>query len=782
MKKTGKTLAKITALALTLCIIFGAFPVITASAAQLRSLTFNYDSKFGLVREKANNSYAEVGSSTLIYVFPEEGCLIDTVTIMDVTNDRAVEASSAPVFEGGTGYTFTMPNGDVEVTATFKADNANGYYMVNYVYVGEGYATFYKNGIREPFYTAKAGDRLSYKEPVPGDGYIYDKFPAEDFYTTADGSVNNIRVDQNFYMPESDITITITFTEANSINIVTSGGTAVSCYNTFGFVFDIDHYQMTSSDPDRPIAVVGTSDENHLNEFKFRVQSASGETLPYGYWSNNTMAYASFTMPAEAVTAYVTFLKESYDVACSADNGTLGYTAANGTRAGAEITLELTPDEGYGTKELYYTYTPEVGMDEVRVDIDPANPKFRMPEADVNVKAVFAPIWTVEWLDGDGRLLDIKTFVEGTPIPETDMIPTKESTWECEYAFAGWSAPAYYSGNLIVFRPVFDSIYTVSIGGGTAEPKKAKAGTLITLTPDEPLSGMYHSGWQIVSGDIEVTGNTFVMPASHVSLYAKYELKKSVDLNFDFSDEKGYVGKPFAVSGDLTENGELLDVGGTVTITFSSGTPDEEGAVSYTVPVESGVFSLEVSALTAGNDRVWLEYSGYGEYGDAMSMTMIDLYDVVAATMAPSLDEGNVKRYYNAGDALDTTNLYIRLYWADGSDETVPVTGEMVSGFDSLKAGWQTLTVTCPYSTDDELNYDVYVNGVCLGDVNNDRRIDIRDVSAIQRHLAEYTLLNDAQLLAADIDRDGNVTIDDATALQMFLAEYESDFPVGTIL
>ena len=60
-----------------------------------------------------------------------------------------------------------------------------------------------------------------------------------------------------------------------------------------------------------------------------------------------------------------------------------------------------------------------------------------------------------------------------------------------------------------------------------------------------------------------------------------------------------------------------------------------------------------------------------------------------------------------------------------------------------------------------------------IGDVTGDGRISIRDVTAIQRHLANINTLSGKQLRAADVDGNGKVTIDDATHLQRYLAEFD---------
>ena len=71
------------------------------------------------------------------------------------------------------------------------------------------------------------------------------------------------------------------------------------------------------------------------------------------------------------------------------------------------------------------------------------------------------------------------------------------------------------------------------------------------------------------------------------------------------------------------------------------------------------------------------------------------------------------------------------------------------------------------------LTVEKTASSVLIGDVNNDGNINIFDVTAIQRHLAEMELLSGGGLKAADCTGDGKVSIDDATRLQMYLAEYD---------
>ena len=60
-----------------------------------------------------------------------------------------------------------------------------------------------------------------------------------------------------------------------------------------------------------------------------------------------------------------------------------------------------------------------------------------------------------------------------------------------------------------------------------------------------------------------------------------------------------------------------------------------------------------------------------------------------------------------------------------------------------------------------------------IADTNLDGRMNVNDVTAIQRHLVELEKFNEEQLALADTNGDGKIDISDATHLQMYLAEYD---------
>lgn len=98
---------------------------------------------------------------------------------------------------------------------------------------------------------------------------------------------------------------------------------------------------------------------------------------------------------------------------------------------------------------------------------------------------------------------------------------------------------------------------------------------------------------------------------------------------------------------------------------------------------------------------------------------------------------------------------------------------------------WEKVTIRCyldscayHFAKEKNIPYEL-IDAITVGDVNDDSDVNICDVTAIQRHLAELEQLDDLSLLAADANRDGKVDISDATAIQMFLAKYEVPYPIS---
>lgn len=72
----------------------------------------------------------------------------------------------------------------------------------------------------------------------------------------------------------------------------------------------------------------------------------------------------------------------------------------------------------------------------------------------------------------------------------------------------------------------------------------------------------------------------------------------------------------------------------------------------------------------------------------------------------------------------------------------------------------------------DENFYSIETITCDLGDADANSSISINDVTAIQKHRAKISTLDEINLIYADVNGDGEVTIRDATYIQMYIAKY----------
>ncbi len=73
---------------------------------------------------------------------------------------------------------------------------------------------------------------------------------------------------------------------------------------------------------------------------------------------------------------------------------------------------------------------------------------------------------------------------------------------------------------------------------------------------------------------------------------------------------------------------------------------------------------------------------------------------------------------------------------------------------------------------------DTHDKGALLGDADGNGLVNINDVTAVQRHVAQVTELIGTRFRAADVNNDGLVNINDATELQRFLADFKTNYPI----
>lgn len=66
-----------------------------------------------------------------------------------------------------------------------------------------------------------------------------------------------------------------------------------------------------------------------------------------------------------------------------------------------------------------------------------------------------------------------------------------------------------------------------------------------------------------------------------------------------------------------------------------------------------------------------------------------------------------------------------------------------------------------------------------MGDADTNRKINVKDATLIQKHLANIESLSENGMLLADVNEDGKISIKDATSIRKYIASIAIDDPVG---
>ena len=201
--------------------------------------------------------------------------------------------------------------------------------------------------------------------------------------------------------------------------------------------------------------------------------------------------------------------------------------------------------------------------------------------------------------------------------------------------------------------------------------------------------------------------------------------------------------------------------------------------VSMPTNMFSGCAALENVTL---NENI-AEFS-YGCFNNCSSLTNLD-FVTNGVLLQPYAFNGTGAESVILSDSLLAIPDYAFTNCPNLKYVTIPKSVAFIqpNAFD-----FEDVTVRCFYDSyayhyvlEQELPYEL-CDGVKLGDANADGSVNINDVTAIQRHIAEMETLAGINLYVSDIDRNQTRDISDATLLQRYLAEFEVPYPVGTVL
>ncbi len=257
--------------------------------------------------------------------------------------------------------------------------------------------------------------------------------------------------------------------------------------------------------------------------------------------------------------------------------------------------------------------------------------------------------------------------------------------------------------------------------------------------------------------------------------------------------------------GVITGNNAMVNAGGV--FVAADGAVTMSGNPTITGNVKNGTYDADSDVYVKGDggsdNNVYLKNNAVITVAGALKNETpigVTMYQTGVFTCSPY--ETKAKDYagkfasddktYTVTTENDELKLALPTYtvtWKNGDDilKVDDVESGALPSYDDetptkegfIFAGWKDgnntygLNDALPEVTADVTYTAVFNIIVPLGYANCDGKLDVLDVTAIQRHAAEFEFLTGAALLAADVDCNGVVDVRDATLLQMYLAEFD---------
>lgn len=259
--------------------------------------------------------------------------------------------------------------------------------------------------------------------------------------------------------------------------------------------------------------------------------------------------------------------------------------------------------------------------------------------------------------------------------------------------------------NFTILAPQKYPVVMQDSDGGTssASTKDAEEGTKIelTATPDE---GYHFVKWQVLSGDVSIENNSFIMPAAEVRIQAVFEADTyTVTLNanggtINSGDVTSYtygVGAVLPTADNMSYTGHTFNgwyedssfSGSPVTAISATDTGDKTFYAKW-VPVKPGAQSYTV--LVSANPEAGGTVSGGGTYTENTYVTVIAAakegyrfakWTEDGSAVSDSADYAftvTANRTLTAVFEKETSDERHEGLWVSGLQETVPYTGAPV--------------------------------------------------------------------------------------------------------
>ena len=344
------------------------------------------------------------------------------------------------------------------------------------------------------------------------------------------------------------------------------------------------------------------------------------------------------------------------------------------------------------------------------------------------------------------------------------------------------------NGGVLNLKATFDA---AGIGGGYG----GSAGNIVINAGDVTAQGGGLSAAIGSGGGYGSGGNVTINGGKITAIGGSGGAGGAAGIGTSHRSGKTAPGKTLTVNingGDITATGGSFGAGigggstgagGTITITGGTITATP-GSDADAQAIGHGTGTEDSGTLTLGNDAVHIKVGTVS--GESVSYVDAEKRVSTAQSHTAVRTEVCTEHTYNEAGVCwcgeQTTAYTITFVDEDGTTvlqqsnykpgltpaykgETPTKKGD--AQYSYIFSGWSPEITAVTGNTTYTAQYHI------IGDVNRDGKVNICDVTAIQRHLADLEVIPEQFLMLADTNGDGKIDIADATHLLMYLAEFD---------
>lgn len=613
----------------------------------------------------ASSTACKAGTLVTLTPQPAEGYALDSITI------RAATSVKVEVEQKNGLYTFVMPSGDVEISATFQPAT----YRVHPTVRGNG-------TVRVDRTSAPMGATVTITA-TPDAGYTVGSVTIAKASTGEIIGSSQSGNNYSFTMPADAVTVVVSFTEVTKPTYTITPGTISNGAISI----------TPRSAKEGAVIYVNTTPNNGYALDKLTIRTASGVVITPNMTSTG---YHSFVMPTENVTVSATFKRTTNSVTVAGTNNGKLSASVESAESGQTVSIITVPSDGYVAKAV--TVTTASGA-----SVPVSNPAenlytFTMPNSAVTISAEFAAIPRYEVnlgaLSHGSATLSTNQAIAGatitiTPKADTgyqvDTVTVRNSQTDSTinvtnhdgiYTFTMPTADVRVSvtfKEIVQPKPDYSVSITAPVNGYVqASSNMAKAGATVTVTA-QPRTGYEIDVISVRANGNEVhttttaDGCTFTMPEANVSITVTFKaaaqpitVNTSRNGSIELSAEAATPGSRVTITGTadsgyefsgvtiVTVNGAVINAvkaangqysftmpeqGVTVTGIFQpTQTPDVEYTITL-AEIAHGVAKVSHTTATQGTQVTVTSNPASGYEFASMTITRADGSRVIATSL-----------------------------------------------------------------------------------------------------------------------------------------------------